>query len=114
MHPLPILMNQGVPITLNSDDPAAFGNMGLSFDFFQVLIVSEVTGLLTVKALARDSLKVCCRQPRSRCSAELNSRFAQYACLAPEEQSAALTLFDKRWSTFVQWLVDTFSGEARS
>ncbi|OJT14101.1 Adenosine deaminase CECR1-A [Trametes pubescens] len=57
MHPLPILMNQGVPITLNSDDPAVFGNMGLSFDFFQVLIVSEVTGLLTVKALARDSLK---------------------------------------------------------
>ncbi|EIW51773.1 Metallo-dependent hydrolase [Trametes versicolor FP-101664 SS1] len=94
MHPLPILMNQGVPITLNSDDPAAFGNMGLSFDFFQVLIVSEVTGLLTVKALARDSLK--------------------YACLAPEEQSAALALFDRRWSTFVQWLVDTFSGEARS
>ncbi len=58
-------MNQGVPITLNSDDPAVFGNMGLSFDFFQVLIVSKVTGLLTVKALARDSLKVCCRQPRS-------------------------------------------------
>lgn len=59
MHPLPILLNHGVPITLNSDDPSAFGNMGLSFDFFQVLIASEVTGLLTAKAIARDSLKVC-------------------------------------------------------
>ena len=36
MHPLPILMNQGVHVALSSDDPAIFGNMGLSFDFFQV------------------------------------------------------------------------------
>ena len=36
MHPLPILMNQGIHIALSSDDPAMFGNMGLSFDFFQV------------------------------------------------------------------------------
>ena len=36
MHPLPALMNQGVHVALCSDDPAVFGNMGLSFDFFQV------------------------------------------------------------------------------
>jgi adenosine deaminase CECR1 len=36
-HPLPILINQGVPVALCSDDPAVFGNMGLSFDFFQVV-----------------------------------------------------------------------------
>nr|VWP00298.1 Inositol-pentakisphosphate 2-kinase (EC (Inositol-1,3,4,5,6-pentakisphosphate 2-kinase) (Ins(1,3,4,5,6)P5 2-kinase) (InsP5 2-kinase) [Ganoderma boninense] len=35
MHPLPALMNQGVHVALCSDDPAVFGNMGLSFDFFQ-------------------------------------------------------------------------------
>ena len=28
-------MNQGVHVALCSDDPAVFGNMGLSFDFFQ-------------------------------------------------------------------------------
>ena len=36
MHPLPILMNNGIHVALSSDDPAMFGNMGLSFDFFQV------------------------------------------------------------------------------
>jgi adenosine deaminase CECR1 len=36
MHPLPALLNNGVPIALCSDDPAIFGNMGLTFDFYQV------------------------------------------------------------------------------
>ena len=38
MHPLPALMNQGVHVALCSDDPAVFGNMGLSFDFFQASV----------------------------------------------------------------------------
>lgn len=36
MHPLPAILNHGVHVALCSDDPSAFGNMGLSFDFFQV------------------------------------------------------------------------------
>jgi adenosine deaminase len=35
-HPLPIIMNNGVPVALNSDDPAIFGNLTLSYDYFQV------------------------------------------------------------------------------
>ena len=58
MHPLPALINHGVPVSLCSDDPAVFGNMGLSYDFFQVLVASEVSGLLTMKELARGSFKV--------------------------------------------------------
>lgn len=38
MHPLPILVNHGVRVALCSDDPAVFGNMGLSFDYFQVCL----------------------------------------------------------------------------
>lgn len=38
MHMLPILVNSGVPVALCSDDPAVFGNMGLTFDFFQVIV----------------------------------------------------------------------------
>ena len=36
MHPLPALLNNGVPVALCSDDPAVFGNMGLTLDFYQV------------------------------------------------------------------------------
>lgn len=58
MHPFPAMLNHGVPIALCSDDPAVFGNMGLSFDFFQVLVSSDITGLLTLGELARKSLEV--------------------------------------------------------
>lgn len=58
MHPLPILLNNGVPVTLNNDDPSIFGNFGLSYDFFQVLISSEVTGLMTLADIARRSFAV--------------------------------------------------------
>ena len=75
MHPLPVLLNNGVPVVLNSDDPSVFGNMGLTFDYFQVrvtcarilessfdtmqvLVASEVTGLRTLGTLARDSIEV--------------------------------------------------------
>ena len=39
MHPLPVLLNNGVPVALGSDDPSVFGNMGLTFDFFQVRFI---------------------------------------------------------------------------
>lgn len=43
MHPLPAVMSQGVHVALCSDDPAVFGNMGLTFDFYQVsLPLSQV------------------------------------------------------------------------
>jgi adenosine deaminase CECR1 len=76
MHPLPILLNNGIPVVLCSDDPAVFGNMGLTYDLFQVsilpfrtvsmsltvccqvLIASEVRGLIALGEMARDSLEV--------------------------------------------------------
>lgn len=36
MHPLPILINNGVPVALCSDDPAVWGSTGLSYDMYQV------------------------------------------------------------------------------
>jgi adenosine deaminase CECR1 len=56
-HPLPIMLNNGVPIALACDDPAVFGNMGLSYDFFQVAVSSEATGLKTLGLLAKQSLQ---------------------------------------------------------
>lgn len=85
-HPLPILLNHGVKIALNSDDPGIFGNMGLSYDFFQVFVASEVSGLITLKALARQSI--------------------EYSTLDDKEKAAALDAWERRWTLFVKGIVD--------
>jgi adenosine deaminase CECR1 len=58
MHPLAVAINHGVPVCLSSDDPAVWGSMGLSFDYYQVLVSSEINGLITLSEIAKDSLKV--------------------------------------------------------
>ncbi|OAX42024.1 adenosine deaminase-related growth [Rhizopogon vinicolor AM-OR11-026] len=93
MHPLPILINHGVPVALSSDDPSMFQNMGLSFDFFQVLAASEVTGLLTLGHIARDSIK--------------------YSMLTTEEKALATLKWEERWNRFVDDIV-RFDGVQRN
>ncbi|KAF9227808.1 Metallo-dependent hydrolase [Gyrodon lividus] len=85
MHPLPILLNHGVPVALSSDDPAMFQNMGLSFDFYQVLVASEVTGLLTLGHLARDSIT--------------------HSMLNESEKSELMKTWEAHWLRFLQELV---------
>ncbi|KAG5654129.1 hypothetical protein H0H81_007181 [Sphagnurus paluster] len=87
MHPLPILLNNGVPVALCSDDPAVFGNMGLTFDFFQVLVASEVTGLTTLGQLARDSL--------------------EYSTLDEDEKRYAIQCWEKQWDKYIRDIVAT-------
>ncbi|KAG1891402.1 Metallo-dependent hydrolase [Suillus subluteus] len=82
MHPLPIIMNQGIPVVLSSDDPAMFNSMGLSFDFFQVLVASEVTGLLTLSQMARDSIT--------------------YSMLDERSKRTAMDAWERRWTKFVE------------
>lgn len=87
-HPLPVLVNHGVHIALCSDDPAVFGNMGLSFDFFQVLVASEVTGLITLGEFAKDSIK--------------------HSTLDKDEQRRALALWEIQWQKFLRWVVEQY------
>ncbi|KDR73569.1 hypothetical protein GALMADRAFT_251310 [Galerina marginata CBS 339.88] len=86
MHPLPALLNNGVPVALCSDDPAVFGNMGLTFDYFQVLAASEITGLSTLGAIARDSI--------------------EFSTLDGEEKKIALDEFERRWAEFLDYVLE--------
>ncbi|KAA1469338.1 adenosine deaminase-like growth [Dentipellis sp. KUC8613] len=84
-HHLPIVLNQGIPIALSSDDPSVFGNMGLSYDFFQVIVASEITGLITLAEISRDSI--------------------QYSRLSPSEKEHALGQWEAQWARFVDEIV---------
>jgi len=73
-HPILAMLNHGVPIALACDDPGIFANMGLTYDFFQVgipvgalwhlltprqvFVASEITGLMTLATVARQSIEV--------------------------------------------------------
>ncbi|EGO21083.1 hypothetical protein SERLADRAFT_417493 [Serpula lacrymans var. lacrymans S7.9] len=86
MHPLPVLVNNGIPVALSSDDPAVFGNMGLTYDFFQVLVASEITGLIMLGHFARDSIT--------------------YSTLNDTEKSLVMGAWEKRWAKFVKEIVE--------
>ncbi|CCM02237.1 uncharacterized protein FIBRA_04318 [Fibroporia radiculosa] len=88
MHPLAIMINHGLPVVLSSDDPAAWGSTGMTYDFYQVLVSSEVSGLITMGELARDSLK--------------------YSCLDDDEKQHALAAYNEQWSKFVEWVVKEY------
>ncbi|KAG8971485.1 hypothetical protein FRC05_011058 [Tulasnella sp. 425] len=86
-HPLPVMLNHGLTVALSSDDPAVFGNLGLSYDYFQVLVSSEVTGLITLGVLARESLMI--------------------SELEPEEKDIAVAKWDRRWQAFLRDIIQT-------
>ncbi|KAI0028515.1 hypothetical protein K488DRAFT_58421 [Vararia minispora EC-137] len=87
-HPLPAVINQGVPVCLNSDDPAVFGSMGLTYDYFQVFVSSEVSGVLTLAQLARDSLT--------------------FSTLPEDAKQRALQAWEHRWSAYVKEIGDMY------
>ncbi|KAF8752599.1 adenosine, partial [Rhizoctonia solani] len=91
MHPLPVLLNNGVAVALCPDDPSVFGNMGLSFDFFQVIVASEITNILSLKQLARQSL--------------------EYSSLDADAKEQAIGLWEKRWNAFIEEIVNSVTPD---
>lgn len=84
-HHLPILLNNGVPVALSSDDPSVFHNPGLSFDFYQAMVASNITNILSLGQLARQSL--------------------EYSSLNSSAKASALKLWEERWSTFIDDII---------
>ncbi|KAH9915438.1 Metallo-dependent hydrolase [Epithele typhae] len=90
MHPLPAVLNHGVHVVLCSDDPAVFGNMGLSFDFFQVFMASEVAGVATLRSFVWDSIT--------------------FSSLDDTEKEEAYEKLERRWALFVRYIIDTYES----
>lgn len=57
VHPVLTLLAYGCPVVLSNDDPCQFLNLGLSPDFYSILIASDHFDLTSLAVLARNSLE---------------------------------------------------------
>ncbi|RPB02991.1 Metallo-dependent hydrolase [Choiromyces venosus 120613-1] len=91
-HSLPILLTNGVPCTLSSDNPAYFSST-LSHDFYQVMSGFDSMSLHGWRVLAEWSL--------------------EHSCMNPQEKSRAFAGWNKKWDAYCQWIVDEFGSNKR-
>ncbi|SJX61888.1 related to adenosine deaminase [Sporisorium reilianum f. sp. reilianum] len=93
-HPsLLALLNRNVPIALSSDDPSIFENFGLNYDFYQLVISSKATSLVSLAALARRSFK--------------------YTLVDDAAKTVMFEDWDRRWNVFVAWFLDEYGHLAK-
>ncbi|TRY58926.1 hypothetical protein DNTS_003129 [Danionella cerebrum] len=82
-HPAAVLMSDGHPMVVSSDDPSLFGTTGLSYDFYQAFvgIGGLDANLATLKELAINSIR--------------------YSSLSTQLQDKAMAVWLENWNKFI-------------
>ncbi|KAI5094201.1 adenosine deaminase 2-A [Silurus meridionalis] len=82
-HPAAVLMAEGHPMVVSSDDPTLFGTSGLAYDFYEVFvgIGGLSAGVGTLKELAINSIR--------------------YSSLPPGLKDKAMALWQQQWTKFI-------------
>ncbi|XP_060885242.1 adenosine deaminase 2-A [Labrus mixtus] len=82
-HPAAVLMSEGHPMVISSDDPSMFGTTGLAYDFYQAFvgIGGLKTNLGTLKELAANSIR--------------------FSSLPAHLKETGLAMWQKKWDAFI-------------
>ncbi len=89
-HPAKTFLELGLPVVLSPDDPAIFGYVGVSYDFW-IACMAWNLDLKGLKQLALNSIK--------------------YASLNAEERAALLRHFNSSWDQFIDEQVSVAAAE---
>lgn len=111
-HPAAVLMAEGHPMVVSSDDPTLFGTAGLTYDFYEVFVgiggLSASVG--TLKELAVNSIrwKVFVFIIRIKDLKYLWENFLtdflflyRYSSLPPVLKEKAMALWQQKWNKFI-------------
>ncbi|KAL4225421.1 cat eye syndrome chromosome region [Mactra antiquata] len=88
-HPATVLLSNGSPVVISSDDPAVWGATGLSYDFYAAFMAmtGKEDGLKVLKQLSMNSLL--------------------YSALSPTEKTSALKSWETKWNDFISQMVSS-------
>ena len=81
VHPARFLINQGLQISINSDDPGFYGYKGVTLDFVYVFLAWQLT-LADLKQLALNGI--------------------EFSSLSPEKKELHFEKFHKDWEGFIR------------
>ncbi|XP_055899781.1 adenosine deaminase AGSA-like [Biomphalaria glabrata] len=86
-HPMAVLMADGFPVVISSDDPATWEAAPLSHDFFMAFmdLSGRDTGLSFLKQLALNSI--------------------EYSAMSSNEKIQARALWQTKWDTFIREVI---------
>ncbi|RAK80834.1 Metallo-dependent hydrolase [Aspergillus fijiensis CBS 313.89] len=108
-HPMPALQARGVAVSLNNDDPAILGHggNGLSYDFYQVLLAFDNTGLGGLAKMAEDSVRWAAFKDEDE-TAWLDGVGGR---VTEGIKAARLEEWRTVFEDWCQWIVREFAGE---
>lgn len=89
-HPASVLLSEGVPVVITTDDPDIFGYDSLAFEYYHVFMSWGVR-LNTVKQLSINGI--------------------QYSSLPPQEKRRQLAVWNERWGRWIKSMLTNLSCE---
>ena len=81
-HPAAVLIQEGFPVVISSDDPGTWESVGLSYDYYEAFmgLASRTMDLRLLKKLVFSSIRYSAMEPSQKtvCQGKVQARWDEY------------------------------------